>query len=578
MDELKRLQIALGKSHIAVYEWDMDSNTISWSGNVYETLKLSPSVRNAMKVASKSGYISLIHIDDSDDFTASVAQSSKNGGEYSRTYRICPSDGKEITVTDKGVVVTDGDKKLMVGTVSPVATTTESTQDNAKSKDKQKVVSLRVVNDDKPTYPKPENTSKILYSVRRQYDSKEFTEILDKILRQGQKSDAQHDHVLLKISVDNLPMMMKWNDIEFAEKVMNELEWDLAKLVRRDDVVKRIAFDQFGIILQDQSESEMELFIDKAMRHIQLYNNSQFDEPINVRTSIGSVRFPSFAHSAEDAMDKAFLAMTSARSKSAEFYCDYLDAKKDHLDTKDQMHNMNILQQGLSESRMQLAYQPIVDSKDGKITRHECLLRIKDDGGNVRTAGPLIPIAEKMGVVDIVDQFVLERIIEDLAVAKDSVLAFNVSNLTTDNPKWLKMCSKMLQDSTVADRIIVEVTETAAQHDMRQTAYFVAALQSLGCRVALDDFGAGYTSFRQLKSLSVDMVKIDGSYILNLAQNSDDQIFVKTLIEFAHSYGLETVAEMVENGEVAKLLMNMGVDYMQGYYFGAPDISKPWLK
>ncbi|MCB2082008.1 MAG: EAL domain-containing protein, partial [Rickettsiales bacterium] len=127
-----------------------------------------------------------------------------------------------------------------------------------------------------------------------------------------------------------------------------------------------------------------------------------------------------------------------------------------------------------------------------------------------------------------------------------------------------------------ARRLVVEITETAAQRDLRQTAYFVAALQSLGCKVALDDFGAGYTSFRQLKSLSVDIVKIDGSYIRNLTANSENQLFIKTLLDFNHSYGLKTVAECVESGDVAKMLMDMHVDYMQGYYFGKVELQPPW--
>src|SRR5690606_23971568 len=139
------------------------------------------------------------------------------------------------------------------------------------------------------------------------------------------------------------------------------------------------------------------------------------------------------------------------------------------------------------------------------------------------SAGGIIPIAEKMGFIDVVDQFVLGKVIEELDASKDIQFTFNVSNLTTDSPKWLAMCTRMLAGrEDISSRVIVEITETAAQRDLRQTAYFVASLQALGCRVALDDFGAGYTSFRQLKSLSVDMVKIDGTFVSDLAENSEN--------------------------------------------------------
>ena len=560
MDELKRLQTALGRSRIAVYEWDLASDTISWSGNIYETLGLKHSIRNAMKIASRGGFLSLIHKDDATKFLTSLEQTTANGGHYERSYRISIAEDKDTQISDIGVLTEEDGRKILVGTILPVET--------GKKPQLKEISSVTVKNSSSN-----QEKVKALYSPRRQYHSSEFAEKLGQIFRH---SDIKHDNVLLKISIDNLPMMMKWHNVEFAEKIMNALGKDLGSLIRKNDVIKRIEFDQFGIILLDQSESEMELVIDNLLRKIQLYRNPEFEEPVHIRTSIGSVRFPSFASNTEDALDKAFLAMTSARGKSSEFYCDYADAKKEHLDTREQMRDIHTLQNALDESKMKLAYQPIIEAKSGGISKYECLLRIADDDGGVKSAGMFIPTAERMGMIDIIDQFVLEQVVEVLGQSEDIALSFNVSNMTTDNPKWLKMCSRLLQDNDVANRIIVEVTETAAQRDMRQTAYFVAALQALGCKVALDDFGAGYTSFRQLKSLSVDMVKIDGSYVRNLVESSDDQIFVRTLIDFAHSYGLETIAECVETGDTAKILMDSGIDYMQGYYFGKPDIKEPW--
>jgi EAL domain-containing protein (putative c-di-GMP-specific phosphodiesterase class I) len=139
------------------------------------------------------------------------------------------------------------------------------------------------------------------------------------------------------------------------------------------------------------------------------------------------------------------------------------------------------------------------------------------------------------------------------------------------------MCTKELFDEEIAKRITFEITETAAQKDLRKTAYFTAAIQALGSEVSLDDFGVGFTSFRQLRSLSINSIKIDGSFVLGLEENKENLIFIRSLIDFGKSYGLKTVAECVENGEVAKKLIDLGVDYMQGYYFGAPEVKKPWI-
>ena len=110
---------------------------------------------------------------------------------------------------------------------------------------------------------------------------------------------------------------------------------------------------------------------------------------------------------------------------------------------------------------------------------------------------------------------------------------------------------------------------------MEETTKFVAALKALGCRVALDDFGAGYTSFRSLRLLGVDMVKIDGSFIQNLGTQAEDELFVRTLIELARSFGITTVGEWVGDQKTAEMLEKAGVSYMQGYFFGAPELTKP---
>jgi EAL domain-containing protein (putative c-di-GMP-specific phosphodiesterase class I) len=129
----------------------------------------------------------------------------------------------------------------------------------------------------------------------------------------------------------------------------------------------------------------------------------------------------------------------------------------------------------------------------------------------------------------------------------------------------------------IAQRLIVEITETVAIQDIDETAKFVAAVRDLGCRVALDDFGAGYTSFRNLKALDVDCVKIDGSFVKGLSENVDNQLFVRTLLGLAEGLGLKTVAECVETAADAALLARRGVRYLQGWYFGKPTLERPWL-
>jgi EAL domain-containing protein (putative c-di-GMP-specific phosphodiesterase class I) len=131
---------------------------------------------------------------------------------------------------------------------------------------------------------------------------------------------------------------------------------------------------------------------------------------------------------------------------------------------------------------------------------------------------------------------------------------------------------------TVARRIIVELTETAALHHFEENARFVSQLREMGCRVAIDDFGAGYTSFRNLQMLRVDMVKIDGAYVRDLSASPENQIFVRTLVDLAKNFNLKTVAEWVGSAEDAQMLESFGVDYFQGFHFGEPQLKPDWAK
>ena len=248
------------------------------------------------------------------------------------------------------------------------------------------------------------------------------------------------------------------------------------------------------------------------------------------------------------------------------------DQCRQHMGLANYMYN------AYKEKRLRLSYQPIINAKTGGVDHYEALLRMVNQSGKISSAGALIPVAEKMGMITLIDTMVMEMVIDELRRAPQLHLAFNVSNVTTENPGWLDHIMRLLKDSPdVASRLTVEITETAVHRDLRRAAYFVASIQSLGCQVALDDFGSGYTSFRQLKALSVDLVKIDGAFVKDIAQSADNQFFVKTLMQFAHGFGLQTVAEFVESGEIAKLLMEMGVDYLQGYYFGKPENHRSWL-
>jgi EAL domain-containing protein (putative c-di-GMP-specific phosphodiesterase class I) len=232
----------------------------------------------------------------------------------------------------------------------------------------------------------------------------------------------------------------------------------------------------------------------------------------------------------------------------------------------------------LRQDRLLFAFQPVVCAATGKVDYFECLLRMRDEQGNVVGGADFITTIERLGLIGLIDRFVLERTVQELSTHPEVRLGFNVSGLTACDRPWLRSLISRLRDRPdLGRRLVVEITETAALYDIEETARFVDALRHAGCRVALDDFGAGHTSLRHLQTLAIDIVKIDGSFVRNLADSPENQVFLRHLVGLTKSFGLTTVAECVESAEDAALLHAEGIDYLQGFFFGQPMTKRPWL-
>ena len=192
----------------------------------------------------------------------------------------------------------------------------------------------------------------------------------------------------------------------------------------------------------------------------------------------------------------------------------------------------------LNDRRILLAYEPVVDTHGRQTAFYECLMRIKHADGSVIPASEIIPVAERLGLVRLLDHRVLELVIAELAASPHIRASFNVSPASTTDPDWWARLGALLRNHPgVAERLIVEITEMAAIHNIDDARGFVTRVKDLGCRIAIDDFGAGYTSFRNLRQLGVDIVKIDGAFVQNLTRSEDDRAFVRTLIELARRLG-----------------------------------------
>jgi EAL domain-containing protein (putative c-di-GMP-specific phosphodiesterase class I) len=233
----------------------------------------------------------------------------------------------------------------------------------------------------------------------------------------------------------------------------------------------------------------------------------------------------------------------------------------------------------LKEDQFKLGFQPIVSAATRDVVMHEALLRMTDVGGELIAAAHLIPVAEKLGLVRLIDRAVAQMTISTLHNYPQAQLSMNVSGSTATDPRWFNQLTEIIAaNKSVADRLTVEITETIALGDLKETFNFVESLRNIGCSVAIDDFGAGFTSFRNLRDLPVNIVKLDGSFCRNLKHNSSNQYLVRTLVDLTHKFDLKTIAEWVETEDDAEILKDCNIDLMQGNLFGAASITLPWSR
>jgi diguanylate cyclase (GGDEF)-like protein len=380
-------------------------------------------------------------------------------------------------------------------------------------------------------------------------------------------------------SIDALAVINETYGFDVADEVIVAVGQRLAQTLRGSDVIGRTAGNKFGVILGDCGEHEMSLVSERLRAAVRSEVIETRAGPVSATVSVGAVWLPASASTSQEAMLRAEEAIEQARAMGRNGFAVYAKSEQKETQRRRLMSIADELVAALNEHRLIFAYQPIVSAKTREAEHYECLVRMKRNDGTVAAAGDFVPAAETLGLVRLVDRRALEMAVAQLYAHPDIKLSINVSGTTAGDPSWLQSFINYVRENReVAERMTVELTETAALHAFEDNARFVSRLRDMGCRVAIDDFGAGYTSFRNLHMLRVDTVKIDGSYVKGLSQSPDNQIFVRTLVELAKNFQLETIAEWVSSEEDAEMLARFGVDYFQGYYFGEPLLEPAWMK
>ena len=279
-----------------------------------------------------------------------------------------------------------------------------------------------------------------------------------------------------------------------------------------------------------------------------------------------------------NSLENSYAGVNISVNNPLNYYTSFSDANKRALELQECTNDLIAFRTILLNKRIFLSYQPIVSAITHETLYYECLMRIKNLDGTISSAGKYIEIAEKMNFINIIDESVLEQVIDDLQNYPDIKLSFNISAVGILNENWLSRALEAFSNKQIASRVIIEITETSLQQDLNVFRDFIGKMRDLGCKIAIDDFGVGNTTFLQIRHLDLDIVKIDGSYIKNILTNPESEVFVEALVKLSKIKNFKLVAEFVENEDIANKLKDMGVGFLQGHHFGASFNQRPWLK
>jgi diguanylate cyclase (GGDEF)-like protein len=379
------------------------------------------------------------------------------------------------------------------------------------------------------------------------------------------------------IGIDHLARVNDAFGFDVADAVIAEVGKRIRARLRGGDVLGRFSGNKFGLILRHCTVDDTSIAAERFLAGIRDEVIPTKSGPVSVSVSIGAVTIPRHARNADEAVNRAQETLDAAKRRRAGSFSLW----KPNVE-RDAQRRVNIrvtdeIVTALNQRRIVAAFEPVVEARSRQPAFYECLVRMEQEGGQALLAPDIVPVAERLGLIRLVDHRVLELAVAELAASPNVRLSLNISPDTTMDPDWWAGIESLMQAHPgVGERLIVEITETVAIQDIEDVRGFVTRLKNFGSRIAIDDFGAGYTSFRNLRKLGVDIVKIDGAFVQNIARSADDRAFVHTLIDLANRLHIKTVAEWVQDEEAAVMLREWGCDYIQGRLIGLASPERPW--
>lgn len=384
---------------------------------------------------------------------------------------------------------------------------------------------------------------------------------------------------LLYIDLDYFKVI---NDAE-GHVTGDNLLIEVANILRHEiglnDVLARVSADEYAILLENVTEAAALEAAERLRKILDDYHYHSNDRTYHIGASIGvAVIQPGEVASASEILARADQACYVAKTHGRNVVHLFNKEDTEMVTLRSAIHWVPQIRDALANDKFKLVFQPVLDIKQNQVSHYEALIRMLGSDGRLITPNHFIPVAENMGLIHEIDLWVVSHAIDVLhrLPPHQSHIAMNInlSSYAFQDKALLPTVRRKLEETGIrAERITFEITETAAIANYAQTRKMILQLRELGCQFALDDFGAGFNSFRHVKEFPVGYLKIDGSFIRNLAKDHVDQSLVRSMIDIARTLGKKTVAEFVEDREALELLYEWGADYAQGYYIGKPELE-----
>ncbi len=406
------------------------------------------------------------------------------------------------------------------------------------------------------------------------YNRRMFEEQVEAVLLNVLSEDRHH--AMCYVDLDQFKIVNDTCGHIAGDELLRQLAELFKSCIREGDILARLGGDEFGLLLENCELKKAAEVAEKLRQAVKDYRFVWQDHSFEIGASIGVAGIHTDNMDLASILAAADMACYAAKDMGRNRVHIYEPSDAVLSERHGQMHWAGRITRALDDGRFVLFQQPVValDKAESDHASHcEVLIRMKDNDGII-SPDSFIPAAERYNLMPAIDRWVVTQVFRMQRQASDDgqVVAINLSGTSLADEGLLRYVLDAADKYQVdLSRVCFEITETAAIGNLHKATQFIKELKARGCRFSLDDFGSGLSSFSYLKNLSVDYIKIDGSFVVDMLNDPVDRAMVKAIVSVGHIMGIQVIAEWVENQETLELLREMGVDYAQGFHLGRPE-------